>query len=362
MLSEYTLPQYTVKHAALLADYCLEVERGQRVLVQSSTLALPLVEALYRAILERGAEPILNLEYPDQGADYIRLANLNLLERVHPTRLSELESVHSSLRILTPHLGAAAPAERKQRFRLASHALTEIRRHKRWSLTLFPTQTGAELAEMPYADYADFVARAMFLDHPDPISKWLEVREFQAGLVERLSQTQEVRLVSSETDIKMCVNSRVWRNSDGLRNMPSGEVFTSPLEDSANGTIFFDVPTMYGGQKVSNIRLELVNGTITRASAEEGNDVLQSALETDPGARFLGEIGIGSNYGIQRCTREILFDEKMGGTVHLAVGSSYRECGGLNESAIHWDMICDLRGGGEIWLDGELFQRNGVFV
>jgi len=362
MLSEYTLPEYTVKHAALLVDYCLEVERGQRALVQSSTLALPLVEALYRAILERGAEPILNLEYPDQSADYVRLADPDLLERVHPTRLQELERVHSSLRILTPHLGTAAPAERVQRFRLASSALAEIRRHKRWSLTLFPTQTGAELAEMPYADYADFVARAMFLDCSDPIAKWLEVREFQAGLVERLSRAREVRLVSLETDVKMQTDSRVWRNSDGLRNMPSGEVFTSPLEDSANGTIFFDVPTMYGGQKVSNIRLELVNGKITRASAEEGNDVLQAALETDPGARFLGEIGIGSNYEIQRPTREILFDEKIGGTVHLAVGSSYRECGGLNESAIHWDMICDLRKGGEIWLDGEIFQRNGVFV
>jgi len=356
------LPEYIVKHAALLADYCLEVERGQRVQIQASTLALPLVQELYRATLERGAEPVLNLEYPDQSADYVRLADLELLERIHPTRLAELESVHSSLRILTPHLGTAAPADRVQRLRKASSALAEIRRHKRWSLTLFPTQTGAELAGMPYGEYADFVARAMFLDHPDPIMKWLEVREFQAGLVERLSSAREVRLVSSETDVKMRVESRVWRNSDGLRNMPSGEVFTSPLEDSARGTIFFDVPTMYGGQKVSNIRLELESGKITRASAEEGNDVLMAALETDPGARFLGEIGIGSNYGIQRSTREILFDEKIGGTVHLAVGSSYRECGGLNESAIHWDMICDLRKGGEIWLDGELFQRDGIFI
>lgn len=355
-------PEYILKHAALLADYCLEVQKGQRVLIGSSTLALPLVEELFRAVLERGAEPILKLEYPGQSSDYTRLADLELLSTVHPTRLTELESVHSSLRILTPHLGVPVESARVQRQNQANTSLNEIRRGKRWCITLYPTALGAELAEMTYPEYADFVAGAMFLNFPNPVAKWLEVREFQAGLVERLSRAKEVRLVSAETDIKMRTDARVWRNSDGLRNMPSGEVFTSPLEDSAEGTIFFDVPTMYAGQKVSGIRLELKGGKIARASAEEGNEVLQSALETDPGARFLGEIGIGSNYGIGRSIREILFDEKIGGTVHLAVGSSYRECGGLNESAIHWDMICDLRKGGEIWLDGELFQRDGVFV
>ncbi len=202
----------------------------------------------------------------------------------------------------------------------------------------------------------------MFLDQPDPVSGWVAVRERQAHLIERLSRADVVRIVGPETDLTLRVGGRTWANSDGKRNMPSGEVFTGPHEDSAEGHIYYALPTMVGGRTVSGIRLTFQAGRVVQASAEVGEDVLLSSLNTDAGARLLGELGIGTNYGIQTPSRNILFDEKIGGTVHLALGKSYPETGGVNASALHWDMICDLRGGGEILLDGEVFQRSGQFV
>jgi aminopeptidase len=215
---------------------------------------------------------------------------------------------------------------------------------------------------MTLAEYQDFVARAMFLDAPDPVARWGEVRTFQAGLIERLRQADEVRLSAENTDLRLSVKGRSWSNSDAKRNMPSGEVFTAPVETSANGTIHFDLPTLYGGREVRGITLTFRDGEVVDAAAEEGQDVLQAALRTDRGARFLGELGIGTNAGIQRPSMNILFDEKIGGTVHLAVGQAYAENGGTNTSAVHWDMILDLRQGGRMQLDGEDFQVDGHFV
>lgn len=203
----------------------------------------------------------------------------------------------------------------------------------------------------------------MFLNTPDPVAEWGTVRLQQARLIERLSRADQIRILAPGTDLTLSVRGRTWANSDGKRNMPSGEVFVSPLEDSAEGQIYFGLPSEYAGQPVEGITLHLKRGQIVEAHAEVGNDVLQAALATDSGARFLGEIGVGSNAGIQTPSRNILYDEKISGTVHLAAGRSYPETGGLNQSAIHWDMICDLRGnGGQVLLDGKVFQENGLFV
>jgi aminopeptidase len=214
---------------------------------------------------------------------------------------------------------------------------------------------------MGTAELDAFVSRATFLDHDDPAAAWGDLRALQQRLVERLSRARELRIEAEGTDLRVRVDGRTWVNSDGRRNMPSGEVFTGPLEDSAEGHIRFTIPSSPRGVEVAGIELELREGRVVDARAERGHEYLLATLDTDPGARRLGEIGIGTNTGIDRPIGAILFDEKIGGTVHLAIGRSYPETGGTNVSAVHWDMICDLRGGGTLSADGEVIQRDGRF-
>ncbi|MFB9990868.1 aminopeptidase [Deinococcus oregonensis] len=351
------------KHAALMVDYCVSAQPGERVLVASSTLALPLVEAIHRTLLMRGARPVLRLDYPSQQEDFLRLASDDLLDTLHGADLADMESVQASIRILTPqHPSGASDPTRQARYTRTIGPVASARAHRRWTLTLFPTPQGAEMAGLSQAEYEAFVASALFLDRPDPVVAWGEIRTRQARLIERLSRADEVRILAPETDLRMSVKGRGWVNSDGKRNMPSGEVFTGAIEDSVDGHILYDLPTTFQGRRVSGIRLRFEQGKVVEAQAEEGNDALQAALATDDGARFVGELGIGTNNGIQLPSMNILFDEKIGGTVHLALGKSYPETGGTNHSALHWDMIRDLRPGGQILLDGEVFQQDGVFV
>ncbi|OLV17572.1 aminopeptidase [Deinococcus marmoris] len=350
-------------HARLLTDYCIAAQLGERVLVQTTTLALPLVEELHRLLLERGATPLIRLEYPTQLEDFQRLASDALLDATEPLLLAEVESLAASIRILTPSTPAEGlDPQRVARHRTALNPVARARAQRRWNLSLYPTAYGAEAAQMSLSEYEAFVSSAMFLDTPDPVAKWGEIRELQATLIERLARASEVRIVGEDTDLTLNIGGRTWVNSDGKRNMPSGEVFTGPIETSANGQILFDLPTVYGGAAVRNVRLTFKDGLVVDARAEQGEAALLAALETDDGAKWLGELGIGSNAGIQRPSQNILFDEKIGGTVHLALGNGYPETGGTNISALHWDLIKDLRQGGQILLDGEVFQDGGKFM
>jgi aminopeptidase len=211
-------------------------------------------------------------------------------------------------------------------------------------------------------DYAAFVAGTLFLDRPDPVGAWRELSASQQQLVERLGSARAIRIEADGTDLTLRVDARTWINSDGRHNMPSGEVFTGPLEDSATGTIRFTVPSSPRGVEVTGVQLSLRNGEVVEARAERGQEYLDAALSTDSGARFLGELGIGTNAGIDRPTGLVLLDEKMAGTVHLALGRSYPETGGRNRSALHWDLICDLRDGGRLTADGQVINENGRFV
>jgi aminopeptidase len=204
--------------------------------------------------------------------------------------------------------------------------------------------------------YAEFVNRALFLDRPDPAGAWRDVNDRQQRLVDRLSSAREIRIEAEGTDLTLRVDGRTWINSNGKHNMPSGEVFTGPLEDSANGTVRFTIPSSPRGVRVEGVEITFEDGRVRSARAARGQDYLETALATDAGARFLGELGIGTNTGIDRPTGSILLDEKMAGTVHLALGRSYPETGGRNTSALHWDLICDLRDGGRLTADGEPIQ------
>jgi aminopeptidase len=351
--------------AALLCDWCLEPAEGTQVLVRTTTLAVPLVAAVHRAVLERGAWPLLRLTPPGLERDFYELAGDAQLDGFAPLELVEAQSAESSLRIDAPanvrQLAGVDPA-RISRAARARRPVQEARMGHRWCGTLWPTSALAQQAGMGDRAYAAFVARALFLDRPDPIAAWRELSAAQARVVERLSMAREIRIEAEGTDLRLRVEGRTWINSDGRRNMPSGEVFTGPHEDSAEGTIRFTVPSGRGGAEVAGVELTFRAGEVVEARAERGEADLREALAIDPGARFLGELGIGTNRGIDRATGSTLLDEKIAGTVHLALGRSYPETGAVNDSALHWDLICDLRPGGELSADGEAVVRNGKFT
>ena len=342
--------------AALLCDYCVGATTGDQVVVRSSSLAAPLLLALERALLEREAWPLLRVALPEQEAAFWSAARDVHLDGFPPIELAEAAGTEASLRIDAPSNTRALAGVDAARLTRAARARAPVREaalRRRWCVTVWPTPAGAQQAGMATGDFAAFVRRALFLDRDDPVAAWGELRDVQSRLVERLERAAEIRIEAGGTDLTLSVAGRTWINSDGKRNMPSGEVFTGPLETSAEGRIRFDVPSSPRGLEVSGIELEFREGRVTAARADRGDDVLQAMLATDDGARRLGELGIGTNFGIDRAVGSTLFDEKIGGTVHLALGRSYPETGGTNESAIHWDMICDLRRGGRLSADGE---------
>jgi aminopeptidase len=353
------------KFADLLCGYCLEVQSGQQVLVRSSTAATELLLELQRAILEREAWPLLRVELPGETAAFYQHARDLHLEDLPRTALDEAKRIDASLGIQAPTEAFELAGVDPQRIARYARARREVREQimkKRWCTTLWPTEAAALRAGMELDDFAAFVERALFLDQPDPVQAWGGLSRFQEGLIDRLRGAAQIRIEADGTDITLNVKGRTWVNSDGRRNMPSGEVFTGPHETSAEGRIRFDIPSGPPGRSVSGVEMEFRAGEVVSARADEGDEHLQAALATDEGARRLGELGIGTNFGIDRPVGAILFDEKIGGTVHLAIGRSYPETGGKNVSAVHWDLICDLRGGGQVTADGVVIQENGRFV
>jgi aminopeptidase len=328
-------------HAALLCDYCLEVEQGQQVVVRSTTLAAPLVTSLQRALLEREAWPLLRVALPGQEEAFWSAARDVHLDGFAPLELAEARETDASITIHAPENTRALSGVDPARLARAARARSPVREAalaRRWCVSVWPTPALAQDAGMSVADFAAFVSRALFLDRDDPAGAWRELSAVQARLIETLAEASELRIEGEGTDLVVGVAGRVWVNSDGRRNMPSGEVFTGP--SYASGVIRFDIPSSPRGVRVSGVSLEFRDGVVVAARADEGDEVLQAMLATDDGARRLGEIGIGTNTGIDRAVGLTLLDEKIGGTVHLALGRSYPETGGTNESAIHWDLIC----------------------
>jgi aminopeptidase len=353
------------KWAKLLIHYCCSVQKNENVAIHIDSLAEPMARTLYREILQAGANPILRMAYPEILEDTLEFATDTFLESEATLELAEIKHIQSWIRIRAPHNTKALEASDKSKYsRLLKkqRPVSNIRVNEtKWCLGNYPTQAGAQDAGMNLDEYQRFVYGAMFLFDDDPVKKWQDIHTFQEQVIEHLKNADSIRIKGEDTDLILSVKDRIWKNSAGHHNMPSGEVFTGPIENSANGKICFQIPSSVSGAEVEHISLVFKDGQVVEASAEKGNDMLQAQLNTDKGARFLGELGIGTNYNIQRATKQILFDEKIGGTIHLALGQSYKDTGGLNESAIHWDMICDLRQGGAMYVDGELFQENGKF-
>jgi aminopeptidase len=351
--------------ADLLVDYCLDVKPDETIIVSAEEPARPLVEACYKAIILRGAMPLVRLELPGLHEFFLEHASESQLKHLPPVALYEAQKVDGRIRIAAEsdtHSMVRIDPKRQAAFDLARDPIRQAARKTRWVLTQYPTPAYALDAAMSLADYERFVTRSLFLDTPDAQGSWRALGQRQAGLVEFMSRVREVHIEAPGTDLVLSVAGRTWINSDGRRNMPSGEVFTGPIEDSASGRLRCGFPVCRDGRELVGIELEFDQGRVVKAGAQSGQEYLLAMLDLDTGARRLGELGLGLNHGIDRFTRSILYDEKIGGTVHLALGQSYSETGGVNQSALHWDLIVDTRSHGRIEADGKLVMENGQWL
>lgn len=364
------------KYAKILVEHSTRVKSGDRILLEGTTAAEPLLRELYIQTLEKGGHPHLMMALPgtmpfsqdEMYLTYASDAQLDFVPTFYKLAYEQFEGrvrIHSATN--TKGTSNIDPAKIQRRSK-ATSVITEAQFRRgaddsfKWVTTLFPTEGYAQDANMSLKEYEDFVFGAVHANEEDPIKFWNEVRQKQQSAVDFMKGKNQVVLRGPNVDLTLSVKGRTFMNSHGVHNMPDGEIYTGPVEDSVNGWVKFTYPANYGGTSVEGAELTFSNGRVTSAKADKNQDFLLKTLESDEGSRFLGEFAIGTNFDIQQFTGNILFDEKIGGSFHMALGAGYPETGSKNKSSIHWDMICDMRTDSEILVDSELFYKNGQFV
>ena len=361
-----------VKYAKLIVDYSLHPKKKAIVIIQCTPLGEPLAVECYRRLLEKGCYPHLRMSTPTFSEMFIKQASDWQIKFISPLTLHDFKKVDGMIGITAPYnrknLTNADP-KRLAEMQKANRKINEIfmkryaEKKLNWIGVNYPTDSFAQEAGMSLDEYIEFLCEACFLNAKDPIAAWKALSTKQTKICKFLNKVKTLRFVGLDTDLNLSVKGRKWVNCDAsTANLPDGEVFTSPIEDSATGTIRFTFPGIYMGKEVEDIRLKFSKGKVVDFDAPKGKELLGSILEMDPGARRIGEIAFGTNYGIKRFTKSMLYDEKIGGTVHLALGRGFEESGSKNKSAIHWDILKDMRDGGEVFADGKLFHKNGKFV
>lgn len=359
--------------ANLLVNYCIEVCPNDRLFIDGSSICIPLIEYIYEeTLISKGNVCFIQYGLTDKmSSSYYTYANNRQLKYVPEWESAIVDEITCYVNILSDENTKMSTNADLGRQRVINKARKKIddkwnslmsSKDFRWVMTLFPTNAYAQDAEMSLLEFQDFVFKACKLYYKDPVKEWNKQRRFQNRIIKRLLGSKKIRIVSDNTDISMNVNDRIWINCSGKNNMPDGEVYTSPIEESVNGFITFTYPCCYDGREVENVRLTFKNGEVVEYSAGKNEGFLGEMINLDEGSRRVGEIAFGCNYDIQNYTKEILFDEKIGGTCHMALGSSYVESGGLNKSSLHWDMICDLRQDGKVYVDNKLLIKNGSFL
>ncbi len=357
--------------AKVLVHYSLGIKKGDRLAIQSGPIATPLIHEVVRETLRVGGYPETFINLPGIQEIVFKEGSDEQITRVPAPLRMVIEEYETQLQIFSQENTKAMSGIDPARMMMAQRAQKELgttymkrsaEGSLRWAITMFPTNAYAQDADMSLNDFEEFVYRACFLNDEDPVARWQELSAQQERMVQWLKGKHTVHIQGQDTDLTLSIAGRNFINADGTKNFPDGEFFTSPVEDSANGVIRYSFPASFGGRSVEDVRLRFENGVVVEATAAQGQDYLEKMLSTDEGARRLGEFAFGNNRNVDRCTKNILFDEKMGGTVHLALGHGFPDVGGVNESAIHWDMVCDLRRGSEIRVDDELFAKDGKFV
>jgi aminopeptidase len=355
----------------VLVDYSTRVGPGDIVLLSSPPLGAPLVRSLFRKVLAAGGHPHLRVRLDGEAEALLKTGGDDQLEWVNPATVEDVERADVRIAVEadvnTRSLSGVDPA-RQARYALAREGVRDRYLERaaagelRWVVTLFPTRAAAQDAEMSLAQYEDFVYRAGWLDRADPVGEWEQLGGALRRLSDWLGGKREIRVVAEGTDLTVNVAGRTWIPCDGKENFPDGEVFTGPVESSVEGTVRFSYPATFAGRMVKDVELRFSGGEVVDSGASEGEELLREMLAMDDGARRVGEFAFGMNDAVQEFTGHTLFDEKIGGTMHLALGKSYPESGGVNQSALHWDLVCDLRGGSEVYADGELVYRDGRFL
>jgi aminopeptidase len=344
-------------YARLVVD-CIRPEQGWQVLVRAQPLARPLVEEVSRELARRGARALVRLRFQTGADPFVRAAPVELLGRLSPIERHEIETAEAYVAIVAPENTRDGSDVSADRLGLRQQALRSAHEpflsdQKPWVGCYYPTAAVAQDAALSLAAFEDFLYCAVLVD-------WLRLRDEMRRIAHRFDRARMVRIVGAGTDLTFSLEGRVGKVDALGANMPGGEVFYSPVEDSAEGVVSFsEYPACYLGHEVAGVRLRFQAGRVVEASATSDEPFLLGTLDTDEGARRLGEFGIGCNPGITRHTKNTLFDEKMEGTVHLAIGTGFPQLGGTNTSAVHWDMVKELRNGGRIELDGEVVQASG---
>jgi aminopeptidase len=355
----------------VLVDYSTRVGPGDIVLLSSPPLGAPLVRSLFRKVLAAGGHPHLRVRLDGEAEALLKTGGDDQLEWVNPATVEDVERADVRIaveaEVNTRSLSGVDPA-RQARYAVAREGVRDRYLERaaagelRWVVTLFPTRAAAQDAEMSLAQYEDFVYRAGWLDRADPVGEWEQLGGALRRLSDWLGGKREIRVVAEGTDLTVNVAGRTWIPCDGKENFPDGEVFTGPVESSVEGTVRFSYPATFAGRMVKDVELRFSGGEVVDSGASEREELLREMLAMDDGARRVGEFAFGMNDAVQEFTGHTLFDEKIGGTMHLALGKSYPESGGVNQSALHWDLVCDLRGGSEVYADGELVYRDGRFL
>lgn len=357
------------KYAQLLVDYSLYLKEGEKLYVRSTTLAQPLIKELYKLCIQRGVIVSVEMSFENQNDYLLQHGNSEQLRNVSPLYKEAMTTYDAYLYIRAPfnHEVNTYNKEKELTFREARKEFQEAYYERngngtmKRSLCQYPTPSSAKLAKMDMDEYTKFIYQGCKLYDEDPSKSWQELSRFQSEIVKKLHTFSKIRYVNNQSDISFSTKGRTWINSDGKTNMPSGEVYTSPVEDSVNGHILFDYTSRYFGEDVKNVSLKVENGVVVDWNAEKGKSVLDRVFDLE-GTRVFGEAAIGTNYDIQLATNNILFDEKIGGTVHMALGQSYPQAGGKNKSSLHWDLISNMKDGGRIFGDSELIYENGRFI
>ncbi|MFH1701369.1 MAG: aminopeptidase [Candidatus Zixiibacteriota bacterium] len=359
------------KLAELLVHYSLKLKKNQLVKIRGEVASMPLIKAVYMEALDAGAYPYTTIDIPDCDEAFLKRGSNQQLSYISPISKLEINKLDAYISIWggenTKYLSGVDPKRQALRQKTLKPLLMRFFKRESlgqisWVGTQFPTLADAQLAEMSLTEYEDFVYDAGHINDRDPYKYWQKIAKEQRLLVRILNRISLLQIRGSSTDITMQVKGRKWISCHGTENFPDGEIFTSPIENSANGVISFSYPASYYGREVYDVKLEFKNGTIVHSEASKNYEFLKGMLTTDPGAKRIGEIAIGTNYGIQRFTHNVLFDEKIGGTCHMAIGAGIPEAGGKNKSGIHWDMVTEMKKGGEIYGDGRLIYRSGKFT
>ncbi|MDH7517247.1 MAG: aminopeptidase [Candidatus Thermoplasmatota archaeon] len=359
------------KYANILVNHSLALKKDDLFVISGGILAAPLIKEVYKQAIEVGANPYARVGIDGLSEIFYKYSSEKQLKYVSPISKFEIKNIDAQLSIISPTNTRSMTNVDPKKQAISSVAHREIhdifldraaKKELRWCLTEYPTNAAAQDAEMSLDEYENFIFNAAHVNAKDPIGYWKKVYREQEKIRKMLNTKKKIRVVAEDTDLTISVAGRKWINCYGKENFPDGEIFTGPIENSADGFISYSFPASHGGREVDDIQLWFKKGVVVKAKASKGEKFLHTMLDMDDGSRRIGEFAFGMNQGIKRYIKNTLFDEKIGGTIHIAVGSGYPETGSKNKSSLHWDMMCDLRKNGEVYADGELIYKKGRFL